>query len=483
MRDTPIGTRMKNRDLSTLLVLCIAGAMVIPAVTSMADITVVSVTEIPTLGGNSSGAWGVNNLGQVTGEADPESGSTHAFLWDATSGLIDLGGALPEFSGQINTRGLAINDSGQITGVAFHADGPDRDRLFYWEPSFGPGGMVSGIGGSTTLDSNSASKVSGNAISNNGKIGGAAELASLDGADRSFIITPMDTPENATVLFPPDSALFDMNNANDATGRGGQSESGPAHHAFLWLAGAASPVDLGTLGGSGAFDFSSGMGVNIGKDVVGQSGTADGNWEAFFVPFGGSMVSILPDTFDSKGRAISNNRMVVGTDESDRDPAAGTHSVAFLYDANSGLMIASDLDTLLPEDSGWSFYDAKDISPNGRFIVGTGNLDGNERGWRLEIMPPLIPGDANGDGMVDVADLGVVGANFNQIDTTFNQGNFNDDDITDVADLGILGANWTAAQGLSFTQNLHAVGAMMVVPEPTTTAIFIFGLACLGRRH
>ena len=141
------------------------------------------------------------------------------------------------------------------------------------------------------------------------------------------------------------------------------------------------------------------------------------------------------------------------------------------------------MDTLLPEDSGWSFYDAKDISPNGRFIVGTGNLDGNERGWRLEIMPPLIPGDANGDGMVDVADLGVVGANFNQIDTTFNQGNFNDDDITDVADLGILGANWTAAQGLSFTQNLHAVGAMMVVPEPTTTAIFIFGLACLGRRH
>ena len=78
-------------------------------------------------------------------------------------------------------------------------------------------------------------------------------------------------------------------------------------------------------------------------------------------------------------------------------------------------------------------------------------------------MNPSIPGDANDDGVVDVADLGIVGANFNHIDTTFNQGNFNDDDITDVADLGILGANWTAPQA---TGNASAL-----VPEPTTLSL------------
>ena len=56
------------------------------------------------------------------------------------------------------------------------------------------------------------------------------------------------------------------------------------------------------------------------------------------------------------------------------------------------------------------------------------------------------PGDANFDGLVDAADLGIVGANFNADDMQWNTGDFNLDGMTDVADLGILGANWTASQ-------------------------------------
>lgn len=52
-------------------------------------------------------------------------------------------------------------------------------------------------------------------------------------------------------------------------------------------------------------------------------------------------------------------------------------------------------------------------------------------------------GDANHDGVVDVSDLGILGANFNQDDAQWSQGDFNSDGVVDVADLGVIGANWT----------------------------------------
>ncbi len=52
-------------------------------------------------GSDNSEATAINNAGQVVGD----SGS-HAFLWDAVNGMIDLGGGTP----------AAINANGQVTG-------------------------------------------------------------------------------------------------------------------------------------------------------------------------------------------------------------------------------------------------------------------------------------------------------------------------------------------------------------------------------
>ncbi len=120
-------------------------------------------------------------------------------------------------------------------------------------------------------------------------------------------------------------------------------------------------------------------------------------------------------------------------------------------------------------------------SLDGIFYWHPAKLDNRDGGMVDDIvvsiidMNPSIPGDANDDGVVDVADLGIVGANFNQIDTIFNQGNFNDDDITDVADLGILGANWTASQA---TGNASAL-----VPEPTTLSLLMMSVLVAVRRR
>jgi hypothetical protein len=63
---------------------------------------------------------------------------------------------------------------------------------------------------------------------------------------------------------------------------------------------------------------------------------------------------------------------------------------------------------------------------------------------KLEAGLALIPGDANGDGMVNVGDLGILAANYGGSDKTWEQGDFNNDGLVNVGDLGILAANYGA---------------------------------------
>jgi len=110
--------------------------------------------------------------------------------------------------------------------------------------------------------------------------------------------------------------------------------------------------------------------------------------------------------------------------------------------------------------------------------------------YRLQSLAPTVgfgsgpgPGDANGDGVVDVADLGILGANFNMTDVVFSDGDFNGDNIVDVADLGILGANWSAAQAMTVLQALQSSELNPLVPEPAIATMMILGLTCLGYRR
>ena len=75
------------------------------------------------------------------------------------------------------------------------------------------------------------------------------------------------------------------------------------------------------------------------------------------------------------------------------------------------------------------------------------------------------PGDANGDGVVDILDLDALGANWGLPDRDREHGDFNDDDQVDILDLDTLGANWGGA----------------AIPEPATLALMaIGGLALMG---
>ena len=82
---------------------------------------------------------------------------------------------------------------------------------------------------------------------------------------------------------------------------------------------------------------------------------------------------------------------------------------------------------------------------------------------------PLHPGDANGDGQVDINDLTIVLNNYTQTGMTWSQGEFTGTGTVDINDLTlVLG---------SYNQTFSASAATATVPEPST--LVLVGLAAL----
>ena len=119
----------------------------------------------------------------------------------------------------------------------------------------------------------------------------------------------------------------------------------------------------------------------------------------------------------------------------------------------------------------------RDSSIDGSDVIGY-YIDGGGvyRGFLAVIPEPTtLLGDINRDSVVDVGDLGILGAYFKMQGDGIGHTDLNDDGIVDVADLGILGANWTASQA---TGNASAL-----VPEPTTLSLLAMSVLMVGRRR
>ena len=103
----------------------------------------------------------------------------------------------------------------------------------------------------------------------------------------------------------------------------------------------------------------------------------------------------------------------------------------------------TDLNTLVTGTNPFSNLQyATAISGNGNYIVGYGTVGGQTHGFLLDLA--LLPGDANGDGKVDINDLTIVLANYNQSIGTNGRGlgDFNADQKVDINDLTIVLAHY-----------------------------------------
>jgi photosystem II stability/assembly factor-like uncharacterized protein len=175
-------------------------------------------------------------------------------------------------------------------------------------------------------------------------------------------------------------------------------------------------------------------------------------------------------------------RILFTSDVSGSLPTAGLSVLNLTTGQNitSGWTVQMFSDPGEPTDAAWIFDSG--ILPDGVYratLAATDVYDG--QGTTLADDHVLhffvLAGDANRDGRVDIADMGILAANWQQSGRSFSQGDFNYTGAVDIADLGILAANWQVQLDLSLMEPVialpdHDMAAEVASPaEPAPAAV------------
>jgi probable HAF family extracellular repeat protein len=288
-------------------------------------LTSYSITDLGTLGGNQSYAYGINNRGQVAGVADIPCGCIeHPFLW--------AGGVLHDLTpGQASARATGLNDLGQVVGKN------TSGHPFLWSRASGMKDL--GFTGIADKVNNRGDVVGQTGYPNHAFLwrdGHYLDLGTLGGGDDG-------------------STATGINNRGEVVGQA-------SGRAFLWTPGTGME-DLGSLDGNPG-STSDAAAINDRGQIVGTSFSyALGTSHAVYYSSSG-VIDLGTLGGYSEAKALNNLGQVVGLSNGD----------AFLTDLQGGPMV--DLNTLIPPDSGWvRLFEANGINDAGQ-IVGAGQLPG-----------------------------------------------------------------------------------------------------------
>lgn len=316
-----------------------------------------AVTDLGTLDGMRSWATGINDLGQVVGNLyDPSTDSYLAFFWqDGAMTVLTH----PEGS---ESKAADINNAGQIVGEISGAGvtGNYQEACLWHDGSLTHLGTLPWQGRDDERLESWAT-----CINEAGQIAGSADTGT--GRPRGFLWQDgvMIDLDPVGITSDEDGFLSEPQDINAGGQIVGWRYLGLGWwDAYIWEDGITTPLD----GVSFAYAINDAGQIvaghrDLGAIVVGR----DGIVECVLTGLAGSR-GITPSDIDSSGRVVG----ICHTSDGD----------AFIW--QHGAM--SNLNDLIPSDSGWALYGATAINERGQ-IVGHGRIDGEFHAFLLTPVP------------------------------------------------------------------------------------------------
>ncbi len=341
------------------------------------------ITDLGTLGGNASEAYGINDSEQVVGEAQTSAGLMHAFLYtpatsSAASSLADLGTLPANQTGSATNQesaAFAINPYGLVVGASY--DQNQQPHAFLWD-----------TGTMTDLHAFGGSFSAAYGIDAEGTIYGKMQDASeLYHAFKCDSQTFQAVDEQAGGYFLSASLEDSVDYGDNATDLG--------------LSNGTTTVGLGLRddqtrvlpGGTFSYAFGSLDLVPVGGDAystpcVGLSDTATGDvhacqWAGYVLFVANDLGTLSSSGFSySAANATNTFDQIVGTSYTN----TGYHAFVWWH----GKM--TDLNTLISPTSGWTLEAATGINNHSQ-ITGYGLINGQEHAFLLDpdINSPSTP--------------------------------------------------------------------------------------------